>query len=87
MEIFNDDPAEAALRYMSHALRSAPFHIRRILAANYHKFLSNYRLLQDEARQLQQTEATAVSPPEFEGKSKDARAAELTGECRDSGEK
>jgi len=47
VDIYDGDEKEAASRYMSHVLTKAPFHIRRILAGNYHEFLSRFRLLSD----------------------------------------
>lgn len=48
VDIYGDDAADAAERYMSHTLRHAPFHIRRILAGNYHDFINRYSLVDDE---------------------------------------
>jgi len=45
VDIYEGDEQQAASRYMSHVLTKAPFHIRRILAGNYHEFLSRFRLL------------------------------------------
>lgn len=45
VDIYDGDEKEAASRYLSHVLTKAPFHIRRILAGNYHEFLSRFRLL------------------------------------------
>ncbi len=45
VDIYDGDEQQAASRYMSHVLTKAPFHIRRILAGNYHEFLSRFRLL------------------------------------------
>lgn len=47
VDIYDGDEKEAASRYMTHVLTKAPFHIRRILAGNYHEFLSRFRLLDD----------------------------------------
>lgn len=47
VDIYEDTAADAASRYMSHALRNAPFHIRRILAGNYNEFLQRYRLIDE----------------------------------------
>jgi len=47
VDIYEGGETEAASRYMSHVLTKAPFHIRRILAGNYHEFLSRFRLLND----------------------------------------
>lgn len=48
VDIYDGDETEAANRYMSHVLTKAPFHIRRILAGNYHEFLSRFRLLNEK---------------------------------------
>lgn len=48
VDIYTDDATQASSRYMSHALREAPFHIRRVLAGNYHEFLQRYRLVDAE---------------------------------------
>ena len=45
VDIYDGNEAEAASRYMTYVLTKAPFHIRRILAGNYHEFLSRFRLL------------------------------------------
>lgn len=45
VDIYDGDERQAASRYMTHVLTKAPFHIRRILAGNYHEFLSRFRLL------------------------------------------
>lgn len=47
VDIYEGDELEAAERYMSHALRNAPFHIRKILAGNYNEFLSRFRVMDD----------------------------------------
>jgi hypothetical protein len=48
VDIYSDDINAAASRYMSHALRKAPFHIRRVLADNYNEFMQCYRLIEEE---------------------------------------
>lgn len=48
VDIYEDDIVDAAGRYMSHALRKAPFHIRRMLADNYNEFMQHYRLIKEE---------------------------------------
>lgn len=45
VDLYDDNDESAANRYMKHVLHNAPFHIRRILAGNYHAFLSRFRLL------------------------------------------
>ncbi len=45
VDLYDDGEKQAARRYMQHVLKKAPFHIRRILAANYKEFLSRFRLL------------------------------------------
>ncbi|NRA85193.1 MAG: helix-turn-helix domain-containing protein, partial [Gammaproteobacteria bacterium] len=49
VDIYDGDEQQAASRYMTHVLTKAPFHIRRILAGNYHEFLSRFRLLDQDA--------------------------------------
>lgn len=66
VDIFDGDPAEAALRYMSHALRKAPFHIRRILAGNYNEFMSRYRVIDDEKCDEEQTDVVGNDDSETE---------------------
>lgn len=56
VDIYEDDAVDAASRYMSHALKHAPFHIRRILAGNYNEFMRHYRLVDDEAQSAESTE-------------------------------
>ena len=48
VDLYQDDEADAARRYMKYVLKHAPFHIRRILAANYNEFLSRFRLLSEQ---------------------------------------
>ena len=48
VDLYQDDEADAARRYMKHVLKHAPFHIRRLLAANYNEFLSRFRLLDEQ---------------------------------------
>ncbi len=48
VDIFEGDAKQAALRYISHVLRNAPFHIRRILAGNYNEFMRNFRVIDEE---------------------------------------
>ncbi len=57
VDIYDGDEEDAANRYMSHVLTKAPFHIRRILAGNYHEFLSRFRLLNDASAN------DAIKPP------------------------
>jgi transposase-like protein len=45
VDMYDDNDESAANRYMKHVLHNAPFHIRRILAGNFHEFLSRFRLL------------------------------------------
>ena len=59
VDIYDGDEKEAASRYMKHVLTKAPFHIRRILAGNYHEFLSRFRLL-DEAVTSNQSDSEKV---------------------------
>ena len=47
VDLYQDDEADAARRYMRYVLKHAPFHIRRLLAANYNEFLSRFRLLSE----------------------------------------
>lgn len=47
VDIYDSDEKQAASRYMRHVLTKAPFHIRRILAKNYHEFISRFRLLDE----------------------------------------
>lgn len=56
VDIYEDDAVDAAGRYMSHALKHAPFHIRRILAGNYNEFMRHYRLVDDEAPSAESAE-------------------------------
>ena len=51
VDIYDGNETDAANRYMSYVLTKAPFTIRRILAANYHKFLSRFRLLNESPEQ------------------------------------
>lgn len=51
VDVYEGDELEAAERYMSHVLRKAPFHIRKILAGNYNEFLSRFRVL-DESEEF-----------------------------------
>lgn len=48
VDLYQDDEADAARRYMKYVLKHAPFHIRRLLAANYNDFLSRFRLLTEQ---------------------------------------
>ncbi|TEW55939.1 helix-turn-helix domain-containing protein [Psychromonas sp. RZ22] len=48
VDLYQDDEADAARRYMKHVLKHAPFHIRRLLAANYNEFLSRFSLLNEQ---------------------------------------
>lgn len=48
VDIYDGDEQQAASRYMTHVLTKSPFHIRRILAGNYHEFLSRFRLLDQD---------------------------------------
>lgn len=48
VDLYKDDEADAARRYMKHVLKHAPFHIRRLLAANYNEFLSRFHLLSEQ---------------------------------------
>jgi len=47
VDLYQDDEADAARRYMKYVLKHAPFHIRRLLAANYNEFLSRFHLLSE----------------------------------------
>ena len=47
VDLYQDDEAAAARRYMKHVLKHAPFHIRRLLAVNYNEFLSRFHLLSE----------------------------------------
>lgn len=47
VDLYQDQEVDAARRYMKHVLKHAPFHIRRLLAANYNEFLSRFRLLSE----------------------------------------
>lgn len=64
VDLYDDNDESAANRYMKHVLHNAPFHIRRILAGNYHAFLSRFRLL-DEVEPKE-------SPPDAVAKKKRA---------------
>jgi len=48
VDLYQDDEADAARRYMKHVLKHAPYPIRRLLAANYNEFLSRFRLLSEQ---------------------------------------
>ncbi|MFN2308573.1 MAG: helix-turn-helix domain-containing protein [Gammaproteobacteria bacterium] len=48
VDIFDDQPTDAASRYMKAVLGTAPFHIRRILAGNYNQLLSRFRVMGDQ---------------------------------------
>ena len=48
VDLYQDDEADAARRYMKHVLKHAPYPIRRLLAANYNEFLSRFRLLNEQ---------------------------------------
>ncbi|MDA7745730.1 helix-turn-helix domain-containing protein [Psychromonas sp.] len=48
VDLYQDDEADAARRYMKHVLKHAPFHIRRLLAENYNEFLSRFSLLNEQ---------------------------------------
>jgi len=48
VDLYQDDEADAARRYMQYVLKHAPFHIRRLLAANYNEFLSRFHLLTEQ---------------------------------------
>lgn len=48
VDLYEDDEADAARRYMKYVLHHAPFHIRRLLAANYNEFLSRFHLLSEQ---------------------------------------
>ncbi|MFT6139736.1 MAG: transposase-like protein [Psychromonas sp.] len=50
VDLYCDQEINAARRYMKHVLTKGPFHIRRVLAANYNEFLSHFRLLDDNAK-------------------------------------
>lgn len=47
VDLYCDGEKNAARRYMKHVLRKAPFHIRRVLAANYNEFMSRFSLLEN----------------------------------------
>jgi len=49
LDIYCDDEFQAAQRYITSVLTSAPFHVRRILARNYTEFLSRFRLLDEQS--------------------------------------
>lgn len=63
VDIYDGNESEAASRYMSYVLTKAPFHIRRILAGNYHEFLSRFRLLNENPDEA----TTAFSSENFHG--------------------
>lgn len=63
VDIYDGNESEAASRYMSYVLTKAPFHIRRILAGNYHQFLSRFRLLNESPDEA----TTAFSSENFHG--------------------
>jgi hypothetical protein len=56
--MYEDNDESAANRYMKHVLHNAPFHIRRILAGNFHEFLRRFRLMA-ETESVQAEESTA----------------------------
>lgn len=64
VDMYEDNDESAANRYMKHVLHNAPFHIRRILAGNFHEFLRRFRLMAEtetpaaRAATAQQTEST-----------------------------
>ncbi|WP_354625338.1 helix-turn-helix domain-containing protein [Psychromonas sp. MME2] len=48
VDLYSDGEKNAARRYMKHVLHKAPFHIRRVLVANYTEFISRFSLLDKE---------------------------------------
>ncbi len=64
VDLYDDDDIAAATRYMKHVLTKAPFHIRRLLAANYNEFLSRFRLLAETIEQQSDDENAPESKPE-----------------------
>ncbi len=64
IDLYDDDDIAAATRYMNHVLTKAPFHIRRLLAANYNEFLSRFRLLAENIEQQSDDENAPESKPE-----------------------
>ena len=64
VDLYDDDDIAAATRYMNHVLTKAPFHIRRLLAANYNEFLSRFRLLAETIEQQNDDENAPESKPE-----------------------
>ncbi|MFT5729581.1 MAG: transposase-like protein [Desulforhopalus sp.] len=64
IDLYDDDDIAAATRYMNHVLTKAPFHIRRLLAANYNEFLSRFRLLTETNEQQSDDENAPESKPE-----------------------
>lgn len=64
VDLYDDDDIAAATRYMNHVLTKAPFHVRRILAANYNEFLSRFRLLAETIEQQSDDENAPESKPE-----------------------
>lgn len=64
VDLYDDDDIAAATRYMNHVLTKAPFHVRRLLAANYNEFLSRFRLLAETIEQQSDDENAPESKPE-----------------------
>ncbi len=64
IDLYDDDDIAAATRYMKHVLTKAPFHVRRLLAANYNEFLSRFRLLNTATEQQSDDENAPESKPE-----------------------
>ncbi|MGL1931828.1 MAG: hypothetical protein OCC45_08720 [Desulfotalea sp.] len=64
IDLYDDDDIAAATRYMNHVLTEAPFHIRRLLVANYNEFLSRFRLLAENIEQQSDDENASESKPE-----------------------
>ncbi len=61
VDIYDDEPIGAARRYIMRALRKAPFHVARTLAANYTEFMQRYRPI---AEGDQSSSSTSAGNPE-----------------------
>jgi len=68
VDMYDDNDESAANRYMKHVLHNAPFHIRRILAGNFHEFLRRFRLMAETesvteiSKSAPSVEATSKQP-------------------------
>jgi transposase-like protein len=71
VDMYDDNDASAANRYMKHVLHNAPFHIRRILAGNFQEFLRRFRLMAE-------TGGDATTPASGHHEPADATETETT---------